>query len=53
MDWNLIFTSGNEVTEAYGIEGIPTLILFSPDGKVAERLLGEDGLEEILAKYLD
>ena len=53
MDWNLIFTSGNEVTEAYGIEGIPTLILFSPDGKVAERLLGEDGLEEVLAKYLD
>ena len=53
MDWNLIFTSGNEATEAYGIEGIPTLILFTPDGKVAQRLLGEEGLEEMLSKFLD
>ena len=53
MDWNLIFTSGHEATEAYGIEGIPTLILFAPDGTVAGRLLGEEGLEALLSKHLD
>ena len=53
MDWDIIFTFGSEAIEAYGIEGIPTLILFDPEGKVADRLLGEEGLEAILAKYLD
>lgn len=53
MDWNLIFTSGSDATAAYGIEGIPTLILFAPDGTIAERLLGEEGLAEAISKHLD
>ena len=53
MDWNLLFTSGTTATEAYGIDGIPTLILFAPDGTIAERLLGEEGLAETIAKHLD
>ena len=53
MDWNLIFTTGTGATEAYGIEGIPTLILFAPDGTIAERLLGGEGLAEALAKHLE
>ena len=52
MDWDLIFTSGTGATDAYGIQGIPTLILFAPDGTIAERLLGEQGLEEALETHL-
>ena len=52
MSWDIIYTSGTEATEAYGIEGIPTLILFAPDGTIAERLLGENGLEAALEKHL-
>ncbi|MBO6168583.1 MAG: AhpC/TSA family protein [Bacteroidales bacterium] len=53
MDWDLIFTSGNEAAEAYGIEGIPTLILFAPDGTIAQRLLGGEGIEEVLEKCFE
>ena len=53
MDWDIIFTSGNKAAETYGVDGIPTLILIAPDGTIVERLLGEEGLEEALARHLD
>lgn len=53
MDWDIIFTSDNTATENYGVEGIPTLILIAPDGTIAERFLGEEGLENALAKIFE
>ena len=53
MDWDIIFTSDNKAAETYGVDGIPTLILIAPDGTIVERLLGEEGLEEALARHLD
>lgn len=53
MDWDIIFTSDHTATENYGVEGIPTLILIAPDGTIAERFLGEEGLENALAKLFE
>ena len=53
MDCDIIFTSDNKAAETYGVDGIPTLILIAPDGTIVERLLGEEGLEEALARHLD
>lgn len=52
MEWDLIFTAEDSVTKLYGIEAIPTFILFAPDGSIAARLLGHDGLEEMIAEHL-
>ncbi|MCR5325193.1 MAG: AhpC/TSA family protein [Bacteroidales bacterium] len=53
MDWDIIYTSDHTATENYGVEGIPTLILIAPDGKIAERFLGEEGLENALARLFE
>lgn len=52
MTWPVIFTTDDQV-EAYGVEAIPTLILFAPDGTIAGRLTGESGLGELLAKCME
>ena len=52
MDWNLIFTSGSETTQSYGIQAIPSFVLFAPDGTIADRLLGDEGLAEMVGKHL-
>lgn len=52
MTWPVIFAE-DESVEAYGVQAIPTLILFDPEGVIVERFLGEDGLEEGVAKYFD
>lgn len=43
------------VQKDYGIEGIPEMILFAPDGTIAERgvSLRGAGLKHVLKKYLD
>lgn len=51
MTWPVIFAEDKQV-DAYGVEAIPTLILFAPDGTIAGRLTGEAGLEELLASKL-
>ena len=53
MDWDIIFTDSNDSAEAYGVAGIPTLILFAPDGTVAGRLLGDEGIEDLVSEFLD
>ena len=53
MDWDVIYTSGPEASETYGVEAIPTLILITPDGTIAERFLGEEGVGEALAKIFE
>ena len=53
MDWDIIFTSGSEATGQYGIQAIPSFILIGPDGIIADRLLGDDGLVEMVSRHLD
>lgn len=52
MTWPVIFAE-DESVEAYGVQAIPTLILFDPEGVIVERFLGEEGLEEGVAKYFE
>ncbi|MFI3314095.1 MAG: TlpA disulfide reductase family protein [Rikenellaceae bacterium] len=41
--WPQIYAShDNTATNLYGIRGIPTFILFAPDGTIVDRLKGED-----------
>ena len=52
--WNQIVDAQRIPTDIYGIEGIPHLILFAPDGTIVKRgegLRGE-GLEETLSAIL-
>ena len=52
--WNQIVDAQKIPTDIYGIEGIPHLILFGPDGKILKRgdALRGPGLEETLSKLL-
>lgn len=42
-----------EGSTAYGIQGIPEIILFAPDGKILERGLRGDHIKEAILKYMD
>ena len=44
--WPQILNAGTVPTELYGIDGIPQIILFGPDGKIIERDLRGDRLKE-------
>lgn len=52
--WNQIVNAQKVPTDIYGIEGIPHLILFGPDGKIVKRgdALRGPGLEETLSNLL-
>jgi hypothetical protein len=39
IEWNQIINAQKVPTELYGIEGIPHIILFGPDGTIIERNL--------------
>ena len=47
MDWETVFDSESNGATAYGITGIPTMLLISPDGKIVARTHNP---EEITAK---
>lgn len=51
--WNQIINAQRIPTDIYGIQGIPHLILFGPDGTILKRGLRGEGIQEELAKYLD
>ena len=52
--WNQIVNAGQVPTDIYGIQGIPHLILFGPDGTILKRGEGlrREGLEQTLSKIL-
>lgn len=52
MDWNQINNAGREAATIYGVESIPHLILFGPDGTILERGFYGAEIEETVAKYL-
>lgn len=52
MNWNLVNNGHLEPADIYGVEYIPYLFLFGPDGKIVERNLSEADLDKVLAKAL-
>ncbi len=51
MVWSHIYASDNKIaTDIYGVRGIPTLILFAPDGTIVDRTLRGEALVEKLAE---
>ena len=52
MDWNQITNGQREPAQLYGVEGIPHLILFGPDGTILKRGFHGAEIEEIVSSYL-
>lgn len=52
LPWNQILDAQQDVTSVYGIEGIPHIILFAPDGTILKRNLRREGIRETVVKYL-
>lgn len=52
MDWNQINNGGREPAELYGVEGIPHLILFGPDGTILKRGFHGAEIEEVVSSYV-
>ena len=50
--WNQIIDAQNVPTDIYGIQGIPHIILFGPDGTIVKRDLRGAGIEAEVAKYV-
>lgn len=51
MAWTSIYAStDNTPTDLYGIKGIPTIILFAPDGTIVDRTLRGEEMKEYIAK---
>lgn len=54
MTWPQINNGQREPAEIYGVEGIPHLILFGPDGTILKRgFHGYDGILATVSQYLD
>ncbi len=53
MDWLHINNCGTVPTDIYGVEGIPHLMLVSPDGTILKRgFHGLEGIEAAVAEYI-
>ena len=48
----VIFTTDKTPTDAYGIQGIPQILLIGPDGVILERDLRGEGIAEAIDKYI-
>jgi thiol-disulfide isomerase/thioredoxin len=52
IPWDQILDAQQEVTSLYGIEGIPHIILFAPDGTILKRNLRGEGIRKAVAGCL-
>lgn len=52
LPWESIFVGDASATDSYGINGIPHLILFAPDGTIAARGLRGEGVGKEIEKQL-
>ena len=52
ITWSLILNAQKIPTELYGINGIPQIMLFSPDGIILKRDLRGENIEKEVAKYI-
>jgi len=53
ITWNQIVNAQRIPTEIYGIQGIPHIILFGPDGTILKRNLRGEKIREAVADALD
>lgn len=53
VNWKQIINAQRIPTDLYGIEGIPHIILFGPDGTILKRDLRGEAIETEVAGYLD
>ena len=52
MTWNQINNGGREPASVYGVDGIPHLILFGPDGTILKRGFHGAEIEEVVSSHL-
>ena len=52
ITWNQIMDAQKIPTDIYGIEGIPHIILFGPDGTIVKRNLRGNAIREAVAEAL-
>lgn len=52
MTWESIIVSDMSATDIYGINGIPTIILFAPDGTIVSRVLRGEDMADKIAKIM-
>ena len=52
VTWKQIINAQKVPTDLYGIEGIPHIILFGPDGTILKRNLRGEAIGEEIAKYI-
>lgn len=53
LPWEIWYNGQNVPTDVYGISGIPTLILFGPDGRILSRGLQGEELTKAVSAYMD
>ena len=53
ITWNQIVNAQQIPTDIYGIEGIPHIILFGPDGTILKRGLRGNDIREAVKEALD
>lgn len=52
VNWNQVINAQKIPTDIYGIQGIPHIILFGPDGTILKRGLRGDDIEKTVAAYV-
>lgn len=52
VNWNQIVDAQKVPTDIYGIQGIPHIILFGPDGVIIKRDLRGEAIESTVAQYV-
>lgn len=52
LPWTHLMTPGMTAMDAYGIDGIPMIILFDPEGRIVERNLRGEGLVMAVEKAI-
>jgi thioredoxin-related protein len=52
MTWNQINNGQREPASLYGVEGIPHLILFGPDGTILKRGFHGAEIEAVVSEYV-
>lgn len=52
MNWSLILDAPENATDLYGIDGIPHIILFGPDGTIVKRGLRGEAMETAVKEAL-
>lgn len=52
IPWNQMINTQNVATDIYGIQGIPHIILFGPDGTILKRDLRGEDIEKTVSEYV-